>query len=207
LERYRENDENIQARCGCHDGCEAVAWEAAVDSFWNSIIWEQFGAAIDMLDNAITACPDEVWCRDPLKRPEWVRNDVVGFWYVAYHTIFFLDYYLSGRSQGFVPPKPFTADELDPAGLLPERPFTKDELREYLMDCRRKCQETIAAMTDEIARQPCAFGRLSISNGELLLYNMRHVQHHAAQLNLILRQTTDSAPDWVSRANENPGAE
>jgi len=31
-----------------------------------------------------------------------------------------------------------------------------------------------------------------MSNGELLLYNMRHVQHHAAQLNLRLRQTTDS---------------
>jgi uncharacterized damage-inducible protein DinB len=29
---------------------------------------------------------------------------------------------------------------------------------------------------------------------------MRHVQHHAAQLNLMLRQATDSAPDWISRA-------
>jgi len=28
---------------------------------------------------------------------------------------------------------------------------------------------------------------------------MRHVQHHAAQLNLILRQTIDSAPTWVSK--------
>jgi len=32
------------------------------------------------------------------------------------------------------------------------------------------------------------------------LYNLRHVQHHAAQLNLILRQTIDSAPPWVGRA-------
>ena len=35
---------------------------------------------------------------------------------------------------------------------------------------------------------------------ESLLYNMRHVQHHAAQLNLLLRQSTNSAPDWVARA-------
>jgi len=28
---------------------------------------------------------------------------------------------------------------------------------------------------------------------------MRHVQHHAAQLNLILRQTIDSAPRWVAK--------
>ena len=38
-----------------------------------------------------------------------------------------------------------------------------------------------------------------MSNGELLLYNMGHVLHHAAQLNLLLRQTTKSAPDWVSK--------
>jgi hypothetical protein len=28
---------------------------------------------------------------------------------------------------------------------------------------------------------------------------MRHVQHHMAQLNLILRQVIDSAPNWVGR--------
>ena len=39
-----------------------------------------------------------------------------------------------------------------------------------------------------------------MSIAELLLYNMRHVQHHAAQLHLILRQTIDSAPGWVSKA-------
>jgi hypothetical protein len=31
---------------------------------------------------------------------------------------------------------------------------------------------------------------------------MRHVQHGAAQLNLILRRETDSAPRWVSRVRE-----
>ena len=44
------------------------------------------------------------------------------------------------------------------------------------------------------------FGSIDGSVSELLLYNMRHVQHHAAQLNLILRQQTDSAPGWVAKA-------
>jgi hypothetical protein len=39
-----------------------------------------------------------------------------------------------------------------------------------------------------------------------MLYNLRHVQHHAAQLNLILRQVTDSAPDWVGRTPGDLGA-
>ena len=28
---------------------------------WRTIIWQQFGAAIDMLDNALRACPDPLW--------------------------------------------------------------------------------------------------------------------------------------------------
>ncbi len=35
---------------------------------------------------------------------------------------------------------------------------------------------------------------------EQLLYNMRHVQGHAAQLNLLLGQKGVSSPDWVTMA-------
>ena len=98
-----------------------------METFWKTIIWSQFGAAIDMLENAIRACPDELWS-DPSKPPQWISNSVPGFWYVAYHTIFFLDYDLSESEKEFVPPAPFTLDELDPPRLLPERPYTKDEL-------------------------------------------------------------------------------
>jgi hypothetical protein len=93
---------------------------------WRTIIWQQFGAAIDMLDNALRACPDSRW-RDSL-------------------AIF----------------------------------------------------ETL---TDEKANQRCEFpwGE-EVSFTELQLYNMRHVQEHAAQLSLHLGQKGVSAPDWVARA-------
>jgi hypothetical protein len=79
---------------------------------WSSVLWTQFGAAVDMLENAVLECPDEPWS-DRARRQE--------YWYVAYHTLFWLDLYLSGAVEGFAPPAPFTLDELDPAGLLPER--------------------------------------------------------------------------------------
>ncbi|MGQ0721472.1 MAG: hypothetical protein ACT4PE_07865 [Candidatus Eiseniibacteriota bacterium] len=31
-------------------------------------------------------------------------------------------------------------------------------------------------------------------------FGAAHVQHHTGQLNLILRQRTDSAPSWVTQA-------
>ena len=64
----------------------------------------------------------------------------------------------------------------------------------------------MAGMTEAWVADPCPFEFRQMSNGELLLYNMRHVQHHAAQLNMLLRQTTDSAPDWVSKGGQNTKA-
>ena len=154
------------------------------------LLWGQFGAAIEMLENAMRACPDDLW-RDRSRRPE--------YWYVAYHTLFWLDLYLSETDVGFTPPAPFTLVELDPAGVMPERPYGKPELLAYLAHGREKCRATIAGLTEARARERCVFTWRETSLLELLLYNMRHVQHHAAQLNLILRQETDSAPDWVSR--------
>jgi len=142
-----------------------------LETIWKPIIWQQFGAAIDMLENPMRAAPDELWS-DRSRRPE--------FWYIAYHTLFWLDYYLSDPQEGFTSPPPFTLDEFDPAGLLPERPYTKAELQTYLDHGRSKCRRTIAALTEEQARRPWRVPWGEVSFAELLLYNMRHVQHHAA---------------------------
>jgi hypothetical protein len=162
-----------------------------LDATWKTSVWRQFGAAIDMLENAIRACPDDLW-GDRSRKPE--------YWYFVYHTLFWLDLYLSGTPEGWRPPAPYTLDELDPAGLFPERVYRKDEMLAYLEHGRAKCRAAIGSLTDERARGPSGFERLGVTVGELHLYSMRHVQHHAAQLNLILRQTVDSAPLWVKQA-------
>lgn len=167
-----------------------------MDDTWRTILGQQFGASIEMLENALRACPDELW-GDRSQKPE--------YWYLVYHTLFWLDLYLSGSVEGFTPPAPFTLDELDPAGRLPERVYAKDELQIYLEQCREKCQTEIAALTEEKARRRSVFRWGEVSFSELLLYNMRHVQHHAAQLNLILRQQIDSAPGWVQQGKRFPG--
>jgi hypothetical protein len=170
-----------------------------VDTFWSVAIWQQFGAAIDMLDDAARACPDKLWSAR-MWNDASTQAGFSEFWYVLFHTLFYLDLYLSGKEEGFTPPAPFTLDELDPAGRLPERVYTKVELSSYLAHGRRKCQATIESLTDETAAQPCSFHWLKMSIGELLLYNMRHVQEHAAQLNLFLGQEISSTNHWVSRA-------
>jgi hypothetical protein len=163
----------------------------AMDAAWKGALWQQFGAAIDTMENALVACPESIWGD---------RSRVPEFWYVVFHTLFFLDYYLSDSPDGFAPPTPFTLDELDPAGVLPDRVYTKAELGAYLAHGREKCRAAIEALTDQTARRVVRFGSVEGTGLERLLYNMRHVQHHAAQLNLTLRQDLDHASPWVSRA-------
>ena len=168
-----------------------MSGEPGMEAGWRAALGRQFGAAIEMLENALLACPDDLW-DDPAQQP--------GFWYVAYHTLFWLDLYLSDSLAGFAPPEPFTLDELDPAGLIPERPYPKATLHAYLEHGRRKCRARLEALTEAAARRPCGFEWLDLSVAELQLYSLRHVQHHAAQLNLMLRQRTGAAPRWVKRA-------
>jgi hypothetical protein len=162
-----------------------------VDTTWKTMVWRQFGAAIQMLENALLACPESLWS-DRSRRPE--------FWYSVFHALFYLDLYLSDSVEGYAPPAPFTLGELE-EDVLPERVYTKDELHAYLVHGREKCRAAIDTMTDERANRRCGFDWVDASNAELLLYNLRHVQHHAAQLNLILRQATDSSPGWVRAAS------
>jgi hypothetical protein len=90
---------------------------------------------------------------------------------------------------------------MNPDGVLPEHPYTKDELQNYLEHGREKCRSLIASLSDKGFEQQLAIGSFEGSMMELFLYNLRHVQHHAAQLNLILRQQIDSAPRWVRKTS------
>jgi hypothetical protein len=169
-----------------------------MDTLWKTILGRQYGAAIDMLENALVACPDELW-GDSLWNNHELGPDFAQFWYLAYHALFFLDLYLSGAVEGFAPPAPFTLGELDPAGVLPDRQYTRAELLAYLEHGRRKCQATIAALTDERANQLCRFSWLELPFAELLVDNMRHVQEHGAQLNMYLGQKKDLNARWAAK--------
>jgi uncharacterized damage-inducible protein DinB len=82
--------------------------------------------------------------------------------------------------------------------VTPDRVYTIDELLVFL-EHGRKLLARVAALTPENACDRCSYGWIDMTRVEALLYNMRHVRHHAAQLNLLLRQATNSAPDWVAR--------
>lgn len=174
-----------------------------MDENLKTSLWQQFGAVIHYLDDTMNACPDEFWTA-PLWQTPNHPPELAQFWYISYHSLFWLDLYLTGTEEGFVPPAPFTLIEQYDDGPLPERVYTKDELRAYLVGCRQRCKETIDSLTDEMAQRHCVFGWGECSFLELMIYNLRHVHGHAAQLNMLLGQNGISTPDYVTRVERRP---
>ncbi|GCE15514.1 DinB family protein [Tengunoibacter tsumagoiensis] len=185
-----------------------------METIYRSALWQQFGAAIDMLDNALLACPTSLWeerlWNDPSDHSPWLPPESAQFWYITYHTLFWLDFYLSGKSEEeFAPPAPFIWTEVEPP-ISPQRPYTKEELHVYLVETRRKYHALLSTLTDEQACQtfayPWAEGQ-AVSFVEVALYIMRHTQEHAAQLSYFLgrRGIPDEVLNWVGRAKGEVG--
>ncbi len=177
---------------------------------WQQGLWEQFGAAILMLRNVLTACPEEMW--HSRVAPEYPEVFYVGeFWYIGWHTLFYLDLYLTGKEEGFLPPAELKLGYADPAFTAvldkvytkPIRAYSKQELLWYLEYCFEKCRTKIEGMTEQTAGETVQVW-LPIGEFEMHLYIMRHVQEHTAQLSLALGskfpdEKMTQALDWVTR--------
>jgi RimJ/RimL family protein N-acetyltransferase/uncharacterized damage-inducible protein DinB len=167
--------------------------QPASEPAWKRAVRTQFGAALESLERATVACPEALWSER--------RGGAGAFGDMAFHTLFWADYYLSAQPEGFAPPEPFGLEEFDYDGLLPPRVYSKAELGVFLAHVRRKAAARIGAMDETLAATASGFLDSKLTECELLLYNARHVQHHVGQLQLLLRQHGAEPPRWV-RASE-----
>ena len=154
-----------------------------------TMLASQFQAALSMLNDCIDRCPLEHWDGRIARYP---------FWQVAYHTLCYADLYLSpGRASFELRP------DLHPAGWsefndeYPSRRFEQPELAGYIATCRDKAVATLAAETPETLAAGSGFDWLPFSRGEVHVYNIRHIQHHAAHLSLRLRIDAGVEIPWV----------
>jgi hypothetical protein len=157
-------------------------------------LWQQFGAAIDTLDDALTLCPDHLWTVTLWEDADDARYGQ--FWWVAYHALSWTDLFLTSTYKDFKPPAPFVRGE------MPEQPYAKADIKNYLDHCRGVAQSIFANLTDEKAYEVRTFEWMAPTYFELQLYSMRHLQEHAAQMNLVLGHRGVTGQDWVASARE-----
>jgi hypothetical protein len=171
-----------------------------MDQTTKNIFWNQFGASIEMLIQVVSKCPEAYFYEQ--KR----------FYYIAFHATIFLDYYLTIPPTEFEPLLSFTQKEpkdrpleaID--DLIPDKIYSKNEILDYLKKSHEKCKQLIFGLNEDKLVQRFTEGHepqdMDYPILEILLYNMRHTQHHTAQLNLFLRQDLSKHMEWLFRVGE-----
>jgi hypothetical protein len=157
----------------------------------------QYHAALAMLREAVQRCPDELWYSEvPLN----------AFWQVAYHTLFFAHLYLEDTDASF---RPWAQHQRavqhpdgipgppDPTSALPliPTPYSRDQVLAYWSECDAMVDRAVDAM--DLQRQESGFSWYPISKLEHQFVNIRHIQHHVAQLADRLRTSQNIGIDWV----------
>ncbi len=159
-----------------------------------SMLVNQFEASLRTLGLCVARCPDELWD---------VRVGNHPFSQVAFHTVFFADYYLglepeSLRKQAFHTSNPTLFGDYEQLqDREPVAVYERPPIEAYLIFCHAKAVATIAAETEESLRAPARFHRRDMSRVELYVYNIRHIQHHAAQMSLRLRLDASVEIPWI----------
>jgi hypothetical protein len=172
--------------------------------YWQTMMGRQFAAAIQMLRSALEACPAELWDE---------RAHGTPFWHLAYHTLFYTDFYLSDDANTFhardfhVEKAIFLPGAYEQFGgviTTPENAFTKSQLLDYADYCLLKSDRTFQGLTDKRALERCGFPWYELSVGEFLMNNLRHIQHHTGQMIVLLRRHAGIGVNWLGTRNDQP---
>jgi hypothetical protein len=147
------------------------------------VLASQYGAALAMLRQAVTDCPDELWGAPARNR----------FWHIAYHALFYADLYSRPKLEDFRPwsgHKP-QANRFDTAL---EQPYTKAEVLGYLDAVEAEIKRQLATLDLDA---PSGFHWLPMNKLELQLYNIRHIQLHVGDLAERLGSQAGIDVQWV----------
>lgn len=168
---------------------------------FKSLLANQFEASLCTLGHCVARCPQSIWNAPVAKYP---------FCQVAFHTLFFADYY-QGPDADSLRPQPFHlanpmlfGDYEQLADREPVTLYDRPPVVTYLEFCRHKAVSILAAETEETLSAPAKFPRRTFTRAELHIYNIRHIQHHAAQLILRLRLDTDIDIPWIGSGWKEP---
>lgn len=161
---------------------------------YKRLVTNQFEAALCGLNACIEQCPAAGWDAPVVN---------LKFCQAVFHTLFYTDFYLESSEATFKQ-QPFHNEHADyfrdyeefedrKQQLLYDRPTT----RLYLNHCRAKAIQVVGGEDADTLIAPCKFPRREFSRAELHVYNIRHIEHHVAQLSLRLRIDTGEGVAWM----------
>jgi hypothetical protein len=169
----------------------------AIPDTLRSVLKSQYHAALAMLREAIEQCPESTW---------YSTQPTNAFWQVAYHTLYFTHLYLQRNEAAFrawehqqseVQHPDGIPGPADPNSALPliPKPYSKAEVLAYWSVCDEMVNEAVDAL--DLQSPDSGFSWYRMSKLEHQIVNIRHIQHHTAQLADRLRSSAGIGIRWV----------
>jgi len=153
-----------------------------------AVLKSQYYAAATMLREAVERCPDDLWT---------TRAHPNQFWHVAYHTLFYMHLYLQPSEAGFKPWEKHRPEYQYLGRQAPQigDPYSKEDLVEYAALCISMIDPAVDRL--DLDQPECGFWWYKMSKLEHQIVNIRHIQHHAAQLIDRLGAVGKGGFDWA----------
>ncbi len=158
------------------------------------LLANQFDAALCTLNTCIEECPATAWDGP-------VAN--LAFCQAAFHALFYTDCYLGLNTEALRQQEfhrknaAFFRDYEELEDRKQEQLYDKPSILTYSAFCRQKASRVIAEETDDTLMARSGFEWLEMTRAEAYIYNIRHIQHHAAQLIMRLRLGGHADIGWV----------
>lgn len=170
---------------------------------------QEFDEAIDVLERGLRDCPDDLW-EAPMwevkttdawiwpsdgsePEPERTFESTQVFssvWLIAYHCLWYLDFYLTTGTGGYESPAYVRGGPEEQginehgAAVLPDRVYPPDVLLRFLEHGRRRVHEVLPMLTDDALDERCPDWHpwAGTTLRELLRVNLKHVREHGGQI-------------------------
>ena len=156
---------------------------------WKKVLDSQYAAAMRTMELVIENCPDDLWDS---------REQGPPVWHVLYHAAFYAQLYV-GDSEDSLRPQSLHWPNAEQLGEEPTNLISKEQLSDYFIWLRRFLKGQIEGCTEGDLKGDAPFHWLPFSRAECLVYSLRHVQHHAAEMCDRVKAATGKGFSWVGK--------
>jgi hypothetical protein len=155
----------------------------------------QLGATFKMLEYTIDKANETTWT---------ARINNMPFWQICYHVLWFTDFYFHANQATFQP-QSFDMEGIHNYWIKPDsqmienqkHPISKSNMKAYCKYVRQKANQFIQGINGTYFTTPSPFEWHGFPKIDLVDYNLRHLQHHVGQLDIIVRRDQNIGNPWI----------
>ena len=154
-----------------------------------SVLRRQIGPTLQMIGDIIDICPESLWNDSRSGRP---------FWQQVLHALIGIQFWFREASEAFSPPD-FGQGAIPDLDQAPTFAVDKATVRAYWQTMRGRADAFLDALDERRLLAPSSI-YARCTNADLVLGQIRHIQHHVGYCSCLLRMSGASVAKWIGYA-------